>query len=161
MLPCAFTDRHFFVSRSDQSRVAAGHGTDSPKSSEQDAVDRTKRFSGVQPIRALFVTLTHTRNFADRAPLPVKRDYSISETVMKKLIASIFSLSLLAATAANAQVGVGVNVGPIGAGAHVGGNGIGAGAHVGNVGAGVGIHGHAHHCSSWGWRNHQHYCRRY
>jgi hypothetical protein len=100
--------------------------------------------------------------FGDRAPFPVERDLSISETVMKTLIVSIFALSLVAATAANAQVGVGVNVLGVGVGAHVGPNGVGAGAHVGNVGAGVGIHGHARHCSSWGWHaNHERYCRRY
>ena len=99
--------------------------------------------------------------FGDRAPFPVERELSILETVVKTLIASIFSLSLLAAPTAGAQVGVGVNVLGVGVGAHVGPNGVGAGAHVGSVGAGVGIHGHARRCSSWGWHDHERYCRRY
>jgi hypothetical protein len=99
--------------------------------------------------------------FGGRAPFQAARDLSISETAMKSLIVSIFALSLVAATAASAQVGVGVNVLGVGVGAHVGPNGVGAGAHVGALGAGVGVHGHGRRCSSWGWRNHEHYCRRY
>jgi hypothetical protein len=65
---------------------------------------------------------------------------------MKTLIASIFALTLLGATAANAD-------------------GIGVGAHVGGVGAGVHVGGgddhHYRHCTLWGWshRRHQRYCR--
>ncbi len=71
---------------------------------------------------------------------------------MKILTASLMALSLMGATAANADIGAGVHVG----GAHVG-------AHVG-----VGVHDHdrydrrhAPRCDSWGWRNHHHqrYCR--
>jgi hypothetical protein len=65
---------------------------------------------------------------------------------MKKLIASVFALSLLGATAttAEAQVGVGVHVGDVGVGAH------------------IGVH-HRHHVcgGGWGWRNHARYCRRW
>jgi hypothetical protein len=72
---------------------------------------------------------------------------STEETSMKALIASIFALTLLGATAANA--------------------GIGVGAHVGGVGAGVHLSlsdGHRHHpryCTSWRWRHHHRYCRRW
>ena len=42
---------------------------------------------------------------------------------MKKLIASIFVLTLMGATAANAEgVGAGVHVGGVGVGIHVGGH---------------------------------------
>ena len=66
---------------------------------------------------------------------------------MKKLIASVFALSLLGATAAQAEVGVGVHVG--GVGVHVG-----AGGH----------HDRGYHhrrCHSWGWHRHHRdrYCR--
>ena len=66
---------------------------------------------------------------------------------MNKLIVSILALSLMGATAASADVGAGVHVGPVGVGAH------------------VGIHDnhHARECASWGWRHHHHdrYCRRW
>jgi hypothetical protein len=67
---------------------------------------------------------------------------------MKKLIASVFALSLLGATAtttAQAQVGVGVHVGDVGVGAH------------------IGVHHRRHECGEWGWRNRHHdrFCRRW
>ena len=63
---------------------------------------------------------------------------------MKNFIASIFALTLLGATAANAE-------------------GIGAGVHIGNVGVGVHVGDHHHrHCVSWGHsRDHGRYCRRW
>jgi hypothetical protein len=62
---------------------------------------------------------------------------------MKKLIASIFALTLISATAANAE-------------------GVGAGVHIGNVGVGVHVGGHHRHCVSWGHnRDHGRYCRRW
>ena len=64
---------------------------------------------------------------------------------MKTLIASLLALTLMGATAANAQ-------------------GVGAGVHVGGVGVGIHVGGGGHrHCASWGWRNHHHdrYCRRW
>jgi hypothetical protein len=66
---------------------------------------------------------------------------------MKKLIASIFALTLIGAMAANADVGVR---------AHVGGGGV-------HVGIGDGHRHHVRHCVSWGWRHHHHerYCRRW
>ena len=67
---------------------------------------------------------------------------------MKTLIASVFALSLLGATAANAEVGVGVHVGGVGAGVHMGTDDH---------------HDRGRHrrCHTWGWRNHHHdrYCR--
>ena len=64
---------------------------------------------------------------------------------MKTLIAAAFAVALVGATAADADVGVGL--------------------HVGNVGAGVnvGIHdGHRHHvCGAWAWHHHTRYCRRW
>jgi hypothetical protein len=66
---------------------------------------------------------------------------------MKTVIASIFAVALLGATAASAEVGVGVHVGGVGAGVH------------------VGVHDvhHARRCRTWGWRNHhrEHYCVRW
>src|ERR1700754_1725196 len=54
---------------------------------------------------------------------------------MKTILASIFAVGLLAAPAAQAA-GVGIHVGPIGVGAHVGG------------------HYHHHHgCRSWGYHH--------
>ncbi|MEI9988414.1 MAG: hypothetical protein WDM86_00100 [Rhizomicrobium sp.] len=66
---------------------------------------------------------------------------------MKILIASVFALGLLGSTAANAEVGVGVHIGGLGAGVHLG---IGDRHH----------HGYRHHrrCVSWGYRHH---CRRW
>lgn len=69
-------------------------------------------------------------------------------TDMKSLIATIFAVALLGATAADASVGVGVHVGGVGAGVN------------------VGIHdGYHHHrrCGAWGWRHQHrvHYCRRW
>jgi hypothetical protein len=63
---------------------------------------------------------------------------------MKAIIASIFAVSLLGATAATAQVGVGVHVGD----AHVG-----VGVHVHPV-----YHHPAYHRHCW-WSNHRHICR--
>jgi hypothetical protein len=57
---------------------------------------------------------------------------------MKMLTASIFALSLLTATAASADVGLGVHVGPIGVGGHIGGH---------------------RHCHGWGYHHHHRYCR--
>jgi hypothetical protein len=62
--------------------------------------------------------------------------------VMKKLIVSVFALTLLGATAASASVGVGVHVGGVG------------------LGVGVGIHGHHHHTHCY-WHHHHRICRRY
>ena len=65
---------------------------------------------------------------------------------MKKMIALLFGLALIGASAANA--------------------GIGIGAHVGSVGVHVGV-GHHHrsapHCVAWGWRHHHQgrYCVRW
>jgi hypothetical protein len=56
---------------------------------------------------------------------------------MKTVFASILALSMLAAPAYAA--GLGVHVGPIGVGMHVGGH-------------------HHHGCRSWGWHHH---CRRW
>ena len=67
---------------------------------------------------------------------------------MKKLIASVFALTLLgaaASTTAEAQVGAGVHVGDVGVGVHVG----------------VHHHHRRHVCGTWGWRNHARYCRRW
>ena len=94
------------------------------------------------------------------------RCYSLRRPVMKSFLASILTVTLLAASAANAQnVGAGVQVGGVGAGANVGTNGVGAGAHVGAAGAGVGVgvsHYYPHHyCHGWYWRHHHHYCRRW
>ena len=67
---------------------------------------------------------------------------------MKTLIASIFALALVGATAADAE-------------------GVGAGVHIGNVGVGVHVGGdhrnyHRHRrCVSWGYRHHERYCRRW
>jgi hypothetical protein len=83
---------------------------------------------------------------------------------MKKLIATFFTVALLGSSAAGADpVEVGAHIGGVGAGVGIGGNGVGVGAHVGHVGAGVGVHVHPDHrrCSSWGWRSHQRYCRRW
>jgi hypothetical protein len=67
---------------------------------------------------------------------------------MKSIIASIFAVSLLAAPAAMADgIGAGIHVGPIGVGAHVGGD--------------HGGYHHRHGCRSWGYRHHNRYCRGY
>lgn len=86
-----------------------------------------------------------------------------------KLWATLFLAAGLAAVpgAAMAQVGAGVQVGPIGVGAGVGANGVGAGAHVGPVGAhaGVGV-GAARYpvryrCRrGFYWHHHRRICRR-
>lgn len=63
---------------------------------------------------------------------------------MKTLIASIFALTLLGTTGASADlIGADVHVGPIGAGAHIGGDG----------------YHHHRHCHGWGYHHHRHYCR--
>jgi hypothetical protein len=83
---------------------------------------------------------------------------------MKKLFASMAALALLTTVAQAQDVGVGVHVGGVGAGASVGTNGVGAGAHVGTVGAGVGVGVHPAYrvChGGWYWHNHHHYCRRW
>lgn len=62
---------------------------------------------------------------------------------MKTVIASIFALTLLGATAATAE-------------------GVGAGIHIGGVGVGVHVGGHPHRrCGAWGWRHHhsERFCR--
>lgn len=61
---------------------------------------------------------------------------------MKTLIVSIFALTLLGATAASADVGLGVHIGGLGAGVN------------------VGVHGHHHghrHCTDWS--RHHRTCR--
>ncbi|MEJ0028781.1 MAG: hypothetical protein WDN01_22365 [Rhizomicrobium sp.] len=72
---------------------------------------------------------------------------------MKILIASIFALGLLGATAATpatAAVGVGVHIGGVGAGVHLG------------IGDRNRHRYHSRrHCVSWGYRHHQRYCRRW
>jgi hypothetical protein len=69
-------------------------------------------------------------------PSHSKRDFSV-----KTLFASIFAVGLLAATAADAAH-IGIQVGPIGVGTHVGY--------------------HHHGCRSWGWHHHHdRYCRNY
>ena len=69
---------------------------------------------------------------------------------MKTLFASVLALSLLGATAANADlIGAGVHVGPVGVGAHIGGD---DGDHH--------YYRHHHGCRSWGWHHHERYCRR-
>jgi hypothetical protein len=70
---------------------------------------------------------------------------------MKTIIASVFAVALIGASAANAQVHVGV---------HVGGVHVGVGAHtyhrpVYHRPAYHPVY-HARHC--W-WSNHRHYCR--
>jgi hypothetical protein len=81
-----------------------------------------------------------------------------------KLWATLFlAAGLCAPGVASAQVGAGVQVGPIGVGAGVGTNGVGAGAHVGTVGAraGIGV-GHRRGCrGGWTWRHHRRICRRW
>jgi hypothetical protein len=71
---------------------------------------------------------------------------------MKALIASIFALTLLGATAANAGIGIGAHIGSVGAGVHLG------------VHDGYRHHRyyrHYRHCTDWGWshRRHERYCR--
>jgi hypothetical protein len=66
---------------------------------------------------------------------------------MKSIIASVFAVALLGATAASAQVGVGV---------HVGGVHVGVGAHVHPVYHRPYYHPAARRC--W-WSNHRHICR--
>ena len=82
------------------------------------------------------------------------------ETTMKKLIASIFALALLGATAASAEdgIGAGVHVGPVGLHA-----GIGSDSRDYNRDRGYGHDRGYRHCSSWGWHHHHHdrYCNRY
>jgi len=85
-----------------------------------------------------------------------------------KLWATLFlAAGLCAPGVASAQVGAGVQVGPVGVGAGVGTNGVGAGAHVGTVGAhaGVGVGGryHRYHRCRGGWyyRHHHRICRRW
>lgn len=65
---------------------------------------------------------------------------------MKSIIASVFAVALIGATAASAQVGVGV---------HVGGVHVGVGAHVHPVYHRP-YHVAARRC--W-WANHRHICR--
>ncbi|HEX3808849.1 MAG TPA: hypothetical protein VH000_11130 [Rhizomicrobium sp.] len=81
---------------------------------------------------------------------------------MKTVIASVFALALVGATAASAQsVGAGVHVGGVGVGASVGSH-TGVGAHVGHLHAGAGVHIHGRTChGGWYWHNHHHYCRRW
>jgi hypothetical protein len=69
---------------------------------------------------------------------------------MKALIASIFALTLLGATAANAGIGAGARI---------------VGASI-TISMGNGHHHYRHHyrhCTSWGWshRHHERYCRRW
>jgi len=96
---------------------------------------------------------------------------------MKILVASLFALSLLGATAAQADdlVGLGVHVGPVGVGANVGGDSSyhdrdyndryynDGYYHDGYRHSGYhGYYGHhGRHCSSWGWSHHNRYCRYY
>jgi hypothetical protein len=73
---------------------------------------------------------------------------------MKSIVASIFAVSLLAAPAAMADgIGAGVHVGPIGVGAHIGGDD--------HRDYHSGYRHHHHGCRSWGWRHHNRYCRGY
>jgi len=66
---------------------------------------------------------------------------------MKFLAASVLVLGLLGTTAANADVGMGVHVGGVGAGVHLG----------------IGDHHrdrhHRRHCVRWGHSHHHRYCR--
>jgi len=66
---------------------------------------------------------------------------------MKFLAASVLALGLLGATAANAEVGVGVHVGGVGAGVHMG----------------IGDHhrGHHRHRHCVRWSRHHHTCRQW
>ena len=66
---------------------------------------------------------------------------------MKALIASIFALTLLGATAANAGVGAGASI--VGSSITV---------HIGNGHQHYYSH-HYRHCTSWGWGHHHRYCR--
>ncbi len=70
---------------------------------------------------------------------------------LKTLIASVFALTLMGATAADAGVGVGVHVGDVHVGVH-------AGSHHGRH-----YRHHRPYCVSWGWDRHRHvrYCRRW
>ena len=65
---------------------------------------------------------------------------------MKALIASVFALSLLAGTAAEAAVGVGVHIGGVHGGVNV------------QIG---GHHRHHRHCVRWVYRHHERICRRW
>jgi hypothetical protein len=83
------------------------------------------------------------------------------ELHMKVLAVLFLAAGLSAPSVAMAQVGAGVQVGPVGVGAGVGTNGVAAGAHVGTVGAraGVGV-GHVRHCrGGWRWHHHHRVCR--
>jgi hypothetical protein len=66
------------------------------------------------------------------------------ENFMKMMIAAMFALSLIGATAANAD-------------------GVGAGVHIGGVGVGVHVGDSHRHCVSWGRHrdSHERYCRRW
>src|ERR1700733_13508459 len=60
-------------------------------------------------------------NFSGRTPFKKGPIHGCS--LMKSIVASIFAVSLLAAPAAMADgIGAGVHVGPIGVGAHIGGD---------------------------------------
>ena len=71
---------------------------------------------------------------------------------MKTLLASVFALAMLGATAASADVGVGVHVGGVGVHAGVGGDHYDRGRRH-----------HHRRCVRWGWRNHHQvrYCRQW
>jgi hypothetical protein len=107
-------------------------------------------------------------------PQAAAHTFSIEASSMKILVASLFALSLLGATAAQADdlVGVGVHVGPVGVGAGVGGDrdyhdrdyrdhyyhdGY---YHDGYRHSGYNDR-HGRYCSSWYWSHHNHYCRHY
>ena len=85
---------------------------------------------------------------------------------MKTLSASILAITVLLGGAARAQVGAGVQVGGVGAGAGTGPAGTSAGAHVGGLGVNVGVTNPFYHpvrvChGGWVWRHHHHICRRW
>jgi len=77
---------------------------------------------------------------------------------MKILIASIFSLSLLGATAASADVGVGAHVGDVGAGVHVGTDDE---HHDRDHRDDRGYQHRHRHCVSWGYHYSDHHRVRY
>lgn len=70
---------------------------------------------------------------------------------MKTLMVSTFALALMAATAANADIGGGAHIGGLGAEVHLG------------LGDDHAHHYRHRHCSSWRWHHnhHDHYCRRW
>jgi hypothetical protein len=83
---------------------------------------------------------------------------------MKILVASLFALSLLGATAASADdlVGVGVHVGPVGVGANLGGDRDYHDRYYHDGYRHSGYYGyHGRHCAAWGWSHHNRYCRYY